>query len=36
MLGVTLAPATGVAIAAMADGEPVPAELEPFRPLRAA
>ena len=36
MLGVTLAPATGVAIAAMAHGEPVPAELEPFGPLRAA
>jgi len=35
MLGVTLAPATGVAIAAMLDGGGVPAELEPFRPLRA-
>jgi len=34
MLGVTLAPATGVAIAAMVAGGSVPAELEPFRPLR--
>ena len=36
MLGVTLAPASAVAIAAMLDSGRVPAELEAFRPLRAA
>jgi D-amino-acid dehydrogenase len=34
MLGVTLAPATGQAIAEMIESGLVPAELEPFRPLR--
>jgi D-amino-acid dehydrogenase len=34
MLGVTLAPATGLAIADMIQSGRVPAELEPFRPLR--
>ena len=34
MLGVTLAPASGLAIADMIEGGRVPAELEPFRPQR--
>jgi D-amino-acid dehydrogenase len=34
MLGVTLAPASGLAIAAMLESGLVPRELEPFRPLR--